>query len=102
MKRNEVKGSCIDKLGYIDLLDAITHVEIGKTITCVLHNISYDIPFHSIFRSVYFFIPSSGPFRISTNTQRLMSTYKLFHTCFFHFEGYCEHNYCNLLTSARS
>jgi hypothetical protein len=44
-------GAFIDKLGYIDLFDAITHVEMGNTIECVLYNISYDysISFHYSF-----------------------------------------------------
>jgi hypothetical protein len=29
-------GAIIDKLDYIDLLDAITYVEIGNTIECTL------------------------------------------------------------------
>jgi hypothetical protein len=39
MEQNE-NGTFIDKLGYINLLDAITHVEIGNTLKCVLHYIS--------------------------------------------------------------
>jgi hypothetical protein len=44
-------GVFIDKLRYIDLLDAITHVEIGNTNECVPYNISYDysISFHYTF-----------------------------------------------------
>jgi hypothetical protein len=34
------KGTFIDKLGYLNLLDAITHIEKAKTIKCVLYNIS--------------------------------------------------------------
>jgi hypothetical protein len=44
-------GAFIGKLGYINLVDAIGHVELGNTIECVLYNISYDyfISFHYSF-----------------------------------------------------
>jgi hypothetical protein len=32
-------GTFINILGYVNLLDAITHVEIGNTIKCVFSNI---------------------------------------------------------------
>jgi hypothetical protein len=38
MKQNE-KRNIYNKLGYVNLLDAITHVEIGNTIKRVLYNI---------------------------------------------------------------
>jgi hypothetical protein len=36
------KGMFIDKFGYINLPDAITHVAMGNTIKCALYDISYD------------------------------------------------------------
>jgi hypothetical protein len=78
-------GAVVDKLGCIDLLDAITHVEIGKTIKCVPYNISYgySISFHYSFCFLFF-----CSVRVLANTQKFVSTYNIFHMCFFHFEGY--------------
>jgi hypothetical protein len=65
------KGTFIDKLRYVNLLDAITRVEIGKTIKFALYNISHD---NSIIRSV--FIPSFVLFSVLTNTPTFVSVYK--------------------------
>jgi hypothetical protein len=81
------KGKSIDKLGYINLLDAITHVEIGRTIKCVLYNISYDfsISFHYTFCFLCCFFLSFVLFRVLTNTSRFVSTYNFFLPVFLPF-----------------
>jgi hypothetical protein len=37
---------------------------------------------------ILFFIPSFVQFCVLANTPRFMFTNKIFHPCFFHFEGY--------------
>jgi hypothetical protein len=44
--------------------------------------------FHFIPFSFCFFIPSFVRFRVLADTPRFVLTYKNFHRCFFHFEGY--------------
>jgi hypothetical protein len=91
--KNEV---FIDELGYIDLLDAITHFEIEKKNECVLHNIlyGYSISLHYSFWVCLFvclFVCIIWSLLLSSvlaNTPRFVFIYTMFHLCSFHFQGH--------------
>jgi hypothetical protein len=51
IKKKKKAGTFIDKLGYIKLLEAITHVEISNTIKCILY-IAYDYSIPSLLMPV--------------------------------------------------
>jgi hypothetical protein len=98
------KGTFIDKLGYVNLLDAITHVEIRKKKN-QLNEYSITsrmiIPLPSIIRSVFYSV--CVLFRVLTNTPRFVSVYNFFSPVFLPFRRLSgENNCCKLLISARS
>jgi hypothetical protein len=94
-------GMFIDKLGYINLLDVITHIEIGKLIKCYSLTSCMIIPFHSIIRSVFYSIFYSLP---CFNKHHKVCIYIQFFSPvflpFWRLSG--ENNWYNLLISARS